>query len=74
MKQLGALLKEVPQDDNVWLCMDANGRLQSNNPPFTSRFGVHKRGDEGGDLVLELMQEHELQAINTYKQHLQRNT
>ena len=68
--QLSTLLKTVPKGDVLWICMDANSRLKNNVSPYTGKYGVHSRADEGGNLIFEIMKDNDLTAINTrYQQN-----
>jgi len=44
--ELEQLLLKVPPGDCVWVCLDANSRLQRNMLPYTGPHAVHCRADE----------------------------
>ena len=57
---LSKLLGQVPRGDNLWLCLDANSRLQREKYPYVGKFAVHDRVDEGGEMLMEIMQQNDL--------------
>jgi exonuclease III len=62
------LSDKVEKGDVVMLMGDFNSRLAKNDGRRSGSFSPHSRADDGGALMLETMEEHDLLAANTFFQ------
>ncbi|XP_012938807.1 uncharacterized protein LOC106011962 [Aplysia californica] len=72
-EQLSDLISSIPDEEDLYVMGDFNGRVEERRTPWTKHLGPHSdhraQCNYNGNHVLELCSEHDLFKTNTFFQH-----